>query len=61
MIIKIQTLVHTWKECGYGKEEIKEETNRLYNALRALKENDLISRKVFELENAQLQKAINRY
>ena len=57
-MIKIKTLLDTWKENEYSKEDIESEKNRLYNALCALWENGLITSEEYKKEKEKLKKAV---
>lgn len=60
MLIKIYTLLESWKNAEYDQEAIEDEYKRLYNAIQALYENSLISRDVKEKEFAKLKKAYQK-
>lgn len=60
-MIKIKTLLNTWKENEYNKEDIESEENRLRNALCSLWENNLITTEMYKKEKEKLKKAVEEY
>lgn len=59
-MIKINTLLESWKKVEYDKEAIKTEYKRLYNAIQALYENSLITRETREKDYLKLKKAYQK-
>jgi len=60
LMIKINTLLESWKNAEYDKESIENEYRRLYNAIQALYENSLITREIREQEYIKLEKAYKK-
>ena len=59
-MIKINTLLESWKNAGYDKEAITEEYARLHNAIQTLYENSLITRETRNTAYDKLNKAYNK-
>lgn len=59
-MIKINTLVESWKNAGYDKEGITVEYARLHNAIQALYENSLITREARNTAYDKLNKAYKK-
>lgn len=59
-MIKINTLLESWKNAGYDKAAITEEYARLHNAIQALYENSLITREARNTAYDRLNKAFNQ-
>ena len=59
-MIKINTLLESWKIAEYDKEAIENEYYRLYNAIQALYENSLISKETRDKDYAKLEKAYQK-
>ena len=60
-MIKIKTLVETWKNNEYDFEAITEEYKRLRNALWAMYENNLIDKEKLQSEAKKLNKAYEAF
>lgn len=59
-MIKVNTLLESWKIAEYDQEAIENEYNRLKNAIQALYENSLITRETREKDYIKLKKAYQK-
>lgn len=60
-MIKIKLLATTWKENGYDKEAVKDEAERLKNALNALYENNMMEKATLKKDLDNIKKAVEMW